>query len=131
MNNTENDFNIRKALAWSACNDLRKIWTSNLNRKIKIRLFRSTVEYVLLYNSETWTISKTLSKKIDGTYTRMLRKALNIHWSSHITNKQLYGELPAVADKIAARRLQLAGHCHRHPELTTQKLVLWEPTHGR
>ena len=27
-------------------------------------------------------------------------------------------------------RLQLAGHCYRHPELSTQKLVLWEPTHG-
>ena len=22
------------------------------------------------------------------------------------------------------------GHCYRHPELSTQKLVLWEPTHG-
>ena len=32
--------------------------------------------------------------------------------------------------KIASRRLQLAGHCYRHPELSTQKLVLWEPTHG-
>ena len=31
MNSTEKDFNIRKVLAWSACNDLRKIWTSNLN----------------------------------------------------------------------------------------------------
>ena len=46
MNSSEKDFNIRKALAWSAYNDLRKIWTSNLNKKIKIRLFRSTVEYV-------------------------------------------------------------------------------------
>ena len=24
----------------------------------------------------------------------------------------------------------IAGHCYRHPELSTQKLVLWEPTHG-
>ena len=38
--------------------------------------------------------------------------------------------LPAVSNKIASRRLQLAGHCYRHPELSTQKLVLWEPTHG-
>ena len=60
----------------------------------------------------------------------MLRKALNIHWSSHIPNQQLYGDLPAVSNKIASRRLQLAGHCYRHPELSTQKLVLWEPTHG-
>ena len=67
---------------------------------------------------------------LDGTYTRMLRKALNIHWSSHIPNQQLYGDLPAVSNKIASRRLQLAGHCYRHPELSTQKLVLWEPTHG-
>ena len=69
----------------------------------------------------------------------MLRKALNIHWSSYLPNQQLYaidhslllyGELPAVSNKIASRRLQLAGHCYRHPELSTQKLVLWEPTHG-
>ena len=69
-------------------------------------------------------------KSLDGTYTRMPRKALNIHWSSHIPNQQLYGDLPAVSNKIASRRLQLAGHCYRHPELSTQKLVLWEPTHG-
>ena len=93
MNGTENDFNIRKTLAWSACNKLKKIWTSNLNRKIKIRLFRSTVESVFLYNSETWTISKTLKRKIDGTYTRMLRMALNISWRAKLTNDELYGSL--------------------------------------
>ena len=60
----------------------------------------------------------------------MLQKALNIHWSNHIPNQQLYRELPAVSNKIASRRLQLVGHCYRHPELSTQKLVLWEPTHG-
>ncbi len=34
-------------------------------------------------------------------------------------------------NKVASRRLQLAGHCYRHPELSSQKLVLWEPTHGK
>ena len=33
--------------------------------------------------------------------------------------------------RSAARRFQLAGHCHRHPELAAQRLVLWEPTHGQ
>ena len=77
-------------------------------------------------------LSRLVSQKrwVIRTYTRMLRKALNIHWSSHIPNQQLYGDLPAVSNKIASRRLQLAGHCYRHPELSTQKLVLWEPTHG-
>ena len=62
---------------------------------------------------------KSMEKSLNGTYTRMLRKALNVHWSSHTANAQLYGNLPRVSDKIASRRLQLAGHCHRHPELST------------
>ena len=60
----------------------------------------------------------------------MLRKTLNIQWSSYTFTEVLYGKLPAVADKIVANRLQLAGHCHRHPELSAQKVLLWEPQHG-
>ena len=48
-----------------------------------------------------------------------------------MTNETLYVKLPALSNKIAARRLQLAGHCQRHPELSAHKLVLWEPTHGQ
>ncbi|CAH3107679.1 unnamed protein product, partial [Porites lobata] len=81
-------------------------------------------------NDGLWALSKAQEKLLDGTYTRMLLKALNILWSSQIPNQQLHGDLPAVSKKIASRRLQLAGHCYRHPELITQKLVLWEPTHG-
>ena len=76
-------------------------------------------------------MTEAQEKSLNGTYTRMLRKALNEHGTSHTTNEQLYGKLPAVCDRIAARRLQIAGHCHRHPELNTQKLVLWEPSHGQ
>jgi hypothetical protein len=35
---------------------------------------------------------------------------LNISRQQHITNRELYGELPKVTSKIAARRLKLAGH---------------------
>ena len=59
MMSTVKDFEIRKALAWTACHKLKKIWTSNLSRKLKVRLFLATVESVLLYGSETWTVSKT------------------------------------------------------------------------
>ncbi|XP_062577713.1 uncharacterized protein LOC134239565 [Saccostrea cucullata] len=79
----------------------------------------------------SWTLTVAQEKSLDGTYTRMLRKVLDIHWSSQIPNEFLYGNLPKVSDKIASRRLQLAGHCFRHPELSAQSLVLWEPNHGR
>ena len=52
---------------------MKKIWSSNLRRDLKIRLFLATVESILLYGYETWTITKSLSKLIDGCYTRMLR----------------------------------------------------------
>ena len=35
--------------------------------------------------------------------------------------------LPRVSVKIRERRMRLAGHCVRHPELVVSPLVLWEP----
>ena len=130
VDNSAKDISVRKALAWKALNDMENIWKSNMNPNLKKRFFVATVESILLYGCESWTMTETMEKSLSGTYTRMLRKALNIHWSSHTTNTVLYGDLPRLDVKIAQRRLRLAGHCHRHPELSTQKLLLWEPTHG-
>ena len=130
VDSLEKDIAVRKALAWKALNGMSKIWTSSMKPELKKRFFLATVESILLYGCESWAMSEQQEKSLNGTYTRMLRKALNVHWSTHMTNDQLYGKLPAVCDKIASRRLQLAGHCHRRTELSTQKLVLWQPTHG-
>ena len=109
---------------------MTSVWKSNLPRHIKISFFSATVESVLLYGCECWTLTKALQKSLDGCYTRMLRVVLNINQDEHITNQRLYGALPSVSEKIAVRRMRLAGHCHRHRELPVKKLVLWEPTHG-
>ena len=127
---TGKDVKVRKALAWSACHNLSKVWKSNLALKIKIRLFIATVESVLLYGSETWTMTKSLTKSIDGCYTRMLRMAKNVSWMEHRTNEELYRNLPKVSTKIRQRRMKLAGHCVRHDDEVASKLVLWEPTEG-
>ena len=65
-------------MAWSACHKLRKIWSSTLSQNLKVRLFVVTVETVLLYGAETWTLTSTLKKRLDGFYIRILRMALNI-----------------------------------------------------
>ena len=132
ISTTEKDINVRKAKAWVACHKLRKSWKTQLSRKIKIRLFTATVESVLLYGSEAWTLTQRLTKRLDGCYTRMLRMALDITVSQtqHISNAELYGDLPKLSSKIAQRRLRFAGHCHRHPELTSNKVLFWEPLHG-
>ena len=97
---TERDLRVRKAKAWAACHKLRKIWKSGLRRRMKIRLFVATVESILLYGSETWTLTESLKKQIDGCYTRMLRMALNVDWKQHKTNKEVYGTLPRPTMKI-------------------------------
>jgi hypothetical protein len=47
-----------------------------------------------------------------------------------MSNEELYGELARASNKVAARRMELAGHCYRHPELATNKLILWDTCHG-
>ena len=130
VDESKKDIAVRKAHAWKALNDMDKIWKSSMKPDLKKRFFISTVEAILLYGCESWSLTESMEKSLNGTYTRMLRKVLNVHWSSHTPNEQLYGNLPRVADKIAVRRLRLSGHCFRHPELSTQKLILWEPNHG-
>ena len=130
VGSTEKDLKVRKALSWRALNGMTSVWKSNLPRHIKISFFSATVESVLLYGCECWTLTQALQKSLDGCYTRMLRVVLNINQDEHITNKRLYGELPSVSEKIAVRRMRLAGHCHRHQELPVKRLVLWEPAHG-
>ena len=103
----------------------------NLPRPSKMKLFQATVESILLYGSETWTVTTKIRKMLDGCYTRLLRSALNISWKAHVTNEQLYGDLPKASDKIKKRRLQFAGHCLRSSGQVVSDLVLWKPVHGK
>ena len=131
MESTDKDIKERKAQAWRAINSMKKIWTSGMARPLKARIFIATVEAILLYGCESWTLTTALTKSLDGCYTRMLRVIFNISWQQHITNEELYDDLPKITDKIATRRLRLAGHALRHPELPASSVLLWEPKHRR
>jgi hypothetical protein len=131
VDNSTKDISIRKFLAWKALKDMTKIWKSAMNPDLQKRFFIATMESILLYGCESWAMTDAMERSLSGTYTRMLRKALNVHWSAHTTNNELYGKKkPRVDMKIAERRLRLAGHCYRHPDLSTQKLLVWEHTYG-
>jgi hypothetical protein len=132
VQSSEKDLKTRKAAAWRACNRMQNIWRSkSLTRQLKERTFMATVESVLLYGCETWTLTPKLEKQLNGCYTRMLRTIFNINWRQHVTKKELYGNIPKVPDKIRERRIQFAGHCLRNLKEPVSKLVLWVPTSGR
>ena len=93
INTTERDLSVRIARAWSASNKLDKIWKSSLCRKLQF--FRATVESVLLYGAECWTVTKKQQKILDSEW--MLHASLNVSWRQRITNKILYGDIPPIS----------------------------------
>ena len=52
---------------------MNSIWKSRLPDNMKRNFCRETVEYVLIYGSVSWTLTKSLEKRLNGNYTRMLR----------------------------------------------------------
>ena len=58
VDNSEKGTKTRKAQAWAAIRNIDNIWKSDLPRKLKGNFFRSTVESILLYGAETWTMTK-------------------------------------------------------------------------
>ena len=61
IDSSTQDLKIRKALAWRKCHQMRNIWKSTLRRKMKLRIMYTTVESVLLYRCETWTLTQHYS----------------------------------------------------------------------
>ena len=100
ISNSKKYMGVRIAKAWSVSNKMDNIWKSNLSREIKVTFYRATIESVLMYGSETWTLKKTLENRINGAYTRLLRAPLNISWREHKTNMELYGELKPITSTL-------------------------------
>ena len=131
VNTTERDLSVRIAKAWAASNKLDTIWKSTLSRKLKVQFFRATVESVLLYGAECWTLTKQQQKRLDGCYTRLLRASLNVSWKQKLTNKVLYGDISPVSHTVKERRLRFAGHCFRAKNECISDVLLWKPQQGK
>ena len=120
------DMNSHIGQARSALNSLNKVWKADIKKETKTKVFKESVETILLYGSDSWSLSAVLCNKLDGSYTKMLRAIYNISWRDHITNKTLYGSLPRISEVVKRRRLMLAGHVSLHEE-PAGKLFLWSP----
>ena len=118
------DMHTRIGQAWSALNSLEKVWKAASKKETKLKVFKASVETILLYGSESWTLNVARSKKLDSSCTKMLRAVYNISWGDHVTNKSMYGRLLRII--YSSRRLALAGHVSRHNE-PAGKVLPWSP----
>ena len=106
LNTQEAGYVARKdtsALAWQTLNKLNSVWKSDLSDKMKVQFSRGTTETIVLYGCMTWSMTKADEKRLDGTYTRMLKVVRNVSWKDMITNRKLNGKLEKVTTTIIWR----------------------------
>ena len=72
-----------------------------------------------------------MEKKLDGSYSRMLRTLLNKSWWQHPTKQQLYGHLPPITKIIQIRRGRHAGPCRRSKDELICDILQWTSSHER
>jgi len=78
IKNSAKEISCRIGTAFTAAKQFKLIWRSQLSRKLKRLFFMSTIQSILFYACESWSLTKTLKNRINGAYTRLLRYSLNI-----------------------------------------------------
>ena len=132
---TKRDITARKNKVWQPIRKMSSFFRSKrLSTPHKVKVFRSYIEPILLYNSETWTLTSTLEKSLDAFHRRLLRIALNVKYPKIIKNEKLYSitkESP-ISTKIRKRRLALFGHILRlDPDTPAQRALRYYVTPHR
>ena len=84
---------------------------------------------ILLYGCTTWTLTKRIEKKLDGSNAWMLRAILNKSWRQHPTKQQLYTHLPS--RKLSMLDEPDAGHSWRSKDEHISDIFQWTSSHGR
>ena len=132
MLDTTNDIKRRKSLALTAIENLKSIFYSKINTKLKMRAFNCYIGSIFLYNSELWTLTSKLENGIDSFHRRLLRLAvLNIKWPNKISNAQVYviTEANPWSKVVKKRQLSWFGHLMRLSDDTPAKLALSHALH--
>ena len=83
VSSIETDINTRLTKAWTAIDRLSVIWKSDRTDKMKRSFFQAAVVSILLYGCTTWMLTKSMEKRLDGNYSRMLRSILSKSWRQH------------------------------------------------
>ena len=82
----------RKQLATVALYKLNNVWVKGNKLKIstKIKLYKSLVQSILLYNCGAWALILTDEERLNAYHRKQLKKILNIRYPKKIRNKSLY-----------------------------------------
>ena len=82
---------------------------------LKAKIFRVTIEPVLLYGCDTWSLTSIQRKRLTSAWFKLLRWSTNTSWKDKRSNGSLLAEfkLPHPLQTVRERFLGLIGHTIR------------------
>ena len=107
------------------CND-------RLNLTTRLRTLKAYVWATLLYGAETWTLNKTLKRKLEATEMWFYRRMLRISWVDRISNEEVLRRMNTsrmLLASIRKRQLNFLGHILRREKI--EHLCLTGKIEGR
>ena len=106
----------RKQLANVAFRKLSTVWfrRSRISLPLRLRLYKSFVVPVLIYNMGTWGLTKAELDRLDAYHRHHLRQIVGIHWPHRISNTALYRRCRChpISEDVKLARWRLFGHAH-------------------
>ena len=110
-----------------AFSNMRAVLSSrNISINTRMRLTKCYVWSTLLYGAETWTITKTLTKRIDAFEMWTYRWMLRISWKEHKSNEAILNMMktsPDINENHQKEEMWILGHFIRRPN-SIQRLLL-------
>ena len=117
----------RVEIARNTFNNMKHVLSSrNISINTRMRLMKCYVWSTLLYGAETWTITKTLTKRIDAFEMWTYRWMLRISWKEHKSNEEVLNMMKTslkLMKIIKKRECEYFGHFIRRPN-SIQRLLL-------
>jgi len=110
------DVRRRITLVSSVMSYLDCIWKERrLPLPIKTRVYLALVQSVLLYASDTWTLTSADAKSLEAFHMKCQRRILRIPWRQFVRNFEISAltGLSAINDVIRHRRIAVLGHIPR------------------
>jgi hypothetical protein len=122
----------RIAMGKEAFMKRKELLRGGLSKNLKKRLIKTLIWSVTLYGSETWTLRKEDTRRLEAFEMWLWRRMERISWTEHVSNEEVLqrvDEERAMLDTIKMRQQKWIGHILRGESLL--KVIIEGRTEGK
>ena len=125
--NDEVDLERRIQLANITIAKLKKlIWNKKFHPRFRNKLFMCFVFPVVVYGSQTWTMTKQMEKRVNSWWIKQMRIMTMTSKLEHTRNEKILGEVDQImlSEHIKRKRMLYLGHVYKYPDERWAKFAL-------